>query len=474
MRVVVVGGGLAGASAALSAVEAGASVDLVGAGPGSTALGWGTLDVAAAAPGSRRMRYRSALRDAPLTGQDRLDVLVESYPSHPYATLWRRQDADAAPGRSPDARDPGQEVKQATAFLDAALAPHGLRVEGSLDANRLLADEHGAVRVVDFAFSGPAEGDLSEASEVAWVRIHGLPGPPASAVVRRFAAEFAALGHPPVRLRAPVLRLPAGLPVDSPARLAAALETEAGFAAFAEAAADLVADLPGDRLWLFPAVLGFARVAERRAALAERLGGPVGERLGVVPGSTPGYRLQRALDAALESAGVRRHAVRAEGIVVREGRAAEVALEAPDAALPADAIVLATGRFLAGGLRDEARGVREPLLGLPLFDASGRRVDGRPARQSLKRRYLDAQPLYSAGACVDGRLRALSAPAGEAGARVVLPNLHVAGDLLGGFDPSRERTGLGVALVTGRLAGRLAVEVPPASAEPPEAGGADR
>ncbi|RIL05222.1 MAG: glycerol-3-phosphate dehydrogenase subunit GlpB, partial [Proteobacteria bacterium] len=50
MRAVVVGGGLAGAVAALELATRGAEVALVRAAPGATALAWGTLDVAAATP----------------------------------------------------------------------------------------------------------------------------------------------------------------------------------------------------------------------------------------------------------------------------------------------------------------------------------------------------------------------------------------------------------------------------------------
>ena len=93
------------------------------------------------------------------------------------------------------------------------------------------------------------------------------------------------------------------------------------------------------------------------------------------------------------------------------------------------------------------------MLDLPLYDARDARMDGRPARASLRRRYLDAQPLFSAGVRTDARLRPLSTPGGN----VLFPNVFVAGDLLGGFDPSRERTGLGVALLSGVLAARSAL-----------------
>ena len=47
---VVVGGGLAGAAAALVLAERGVVTRLVRSGPGATALSWGSLDVAGASP----------------------------------------------------------------------------------------------------------------------------------------------------------------------------------------------------------------------------------------------------------------------------------------------------------------------------------------------------------------------------------------------------------------------------------------
>jgi glycerol-3-phosphate dehydrogenase subunit B len=178
--------------------------------------------------------------------------------------------------------------------------------------------------------------------------------------------------------------------------------------------------------------------------------------------AVPGFRLARALDAACEAAGVRCHAGRASSVRVAGGRAAGVAFRraGDDAEHPlgADAVILATGRFLAGGLEEGPRGVREPLLDLPLFDDRGDRVDGLCPRAAVRPRYLDAQPLFSAGVRVDARLRPLATAEpvpGRDGA--VLPGLFAAGDLLGGFDPSRQRTGLGVALVTGRRAAQQAL-----------------
>ena len=450
-RVAIVGGGLAGAAAALEAVRQGAEAMLVSAASGATALGWGSLDVAGAVPGSRRLRWRAPLREAPLTGADRLAILIGTFATHPYAVLFGR---DAARG---DAAAAAEQVKQAVEDLDCALQPHGLGVEGSLDENRLLADPHGNVRVCDYAFSGAAGGNLAEVPEIAWVTLAGLPADPASVALGRLAAERAALGLSPAPARSVELRLPEGLALESVARLAAELDRPDALAALCQVAKEARAGSSAGRMWLFPPVLGLESPAPKLAALRESVGSPVAETLAAVPDATPGYRLQRALAAALDAAGVRRYAGRATNLAVREGRIGALGYtnEQGDAVeIDADAVVLATGRFLAGGLREEGGVVAESILGLPLYDGKGARVDGRPAQASVRRRYLDAHPLFGAGVATDARLRPVNAPGGPP----VAPNVFAAGDLLTGFDAARDRTGLGVALMTGVAAARNAVQ----------------
>jgi glycerol-3-phosphate dehydrogenase subunit B len=112
--------------------------------------------------------------------------------------------------------------------------------------------------------------------------------------------------------------------------------------------------------------------------------------------------------------------------------------------LEAEVVLLACGRFLGGGLREHEGGVHETLLDLPLYDESGVRIDGSVPSRLVRPSPEAPQRLFSSGVRTDSRLRPLGAD-GEP----FFENLFAAGDLIGGFDPSTERTGLGVALLTG-------------------------
>jgi glycerol-3-phosphate dehydrogenase subunit B len=71
----------------------------------------------------------------------------------------------------------------------------------------------------------------------------------------------------------------------------------------------------------------------------------------------------------------------------------------------------------------------------------------------VRKGYATWQPLYTAGVRVDARMRPLAPDGAPAFERV-----FCAGELIGGFDPARERTGLGVALLTGLAAAASAAE----------------
>src|SRR5690606_32952521 len=115
----------------------------------------------------------------------------------------------------------------------------------------------------------------------------------------------------------------------------------------------------------------------------------------------------RALQAALARAGVALRAARARGVAWDGARATALEVGEGEHAerLPLDALVLATGRFVGGGLVEREGALCEALLGLPLHDLAGRRVDGTPPRRLVQRDIEGEQPLFAAGVRADARLR---------------------------------------------------------------------
>ncbi len=424
MSAIVIGNGLAGSVAALALAERGVDVTQVVGGYGATALCGGSLDVAAASPGVGWLPWRDPLQGRPLKPVERLHLLLAEAPTHPYAVLFD------------DAAQAVQDLSAAIEALRGWLAGPGLEIAGDLEHARVLPNLPGTVRVADFVVSGPAEADVTAVSEVVWIDVPGLEAWDPAFSARTLAHELEALGLPVPALRVERPDWPALLTAPSAGRIAPRLDRPEGRAALAAILAGRGAK---DRLLLLPPILGVDRTASLVRELVELAGGPVAEALGHAPHATAGYRFQRALAQA--TASLEQHEARVEA--VREGDTGWQLRLAGGTELESEVLVLATGRYVGGGLATEET-IREPLLGLPLFDEDGRRVDGIPAHRSARKGYGNPQPLYSAGVRADREMRPLTAR-GE----LRSDRLFVAGDLVGGFDPARERTGMGVALATG-------------------------
>jgi glycerol-3-phosphate dehydrogenase subunit B len=417
--VLVVGGGMAGAVAALAAREAGARTVLVRRAPGATALSSGAISVAPdreALPGTPL-----AFRGGPLEAARRV---AATHPDHPYAV--------AGVARL------GEALDFAARELAAVLAPR-------LERPRFLSTPLGGVVAAALCQRSMEAGDLLAARGP--LAVAGLRGHLAfdAALVAAGLERHVAQGGPEVRslaIELPRLVLGAARPHE----LAAALEPPGAAEALGLA---LRAALPaGVAGVLLPPVLGLdpaARVPERLAASA---GLPVAETLSDVP-SVPGLRLQRAIDARLRAAGV--EVVTA---AISDAGGPEEPVRADGRALHAAAWVLATGRFVGGGI--VRRGfLFEPALRLPVQAAEGAEAGvhlaARPAASLTVRDRRAPQPLLSAGLRVDAALR----PLDERG-RPVHPRLFAAGAVVGGHDQAADGTGLGVAILTGYLAGRAA------------------
>jgi glycerol-3-phosphate dehydrogenase subunit B len=419
--VLVVGGGLAGAVAALSAAALGRRVVVARRAPGATALSSGAISVApdpGAPPGAPLASRRPPVEAAGRVALARRD--------HPYAVAGVERLAEA--------------LAFAAGELSSVLAPPE-------DRRCFLATPYGSAVGAGLCQRANVAGDLLAVRGtlvVAGFRGHaGFDAPLVAAGLGRYRAR----GGP--ALRAIEVALPPGTgPLARPHELARALDAPGGAEALGDA---LRAALPaGSGAVLLPPVLGLDPAAGAVARVAARAGIAVAETLSDVP-SVPGLRLHRAIEARLAAAGIE---------VVQGDVAAPPAPGEPvvvgDVSVIAPAWILATGRFVGGGIA--RRGVlAEPALRLAVQAAEGREAGvhlaGRPAASLTVRDRREPQPLLSAGLRVDDRLR----PLDERG-RVVHPRLLAAGAVVGGHEQATDGTGLGVAILTGFVAGRLAAE----------------
>jgi len=433
----IIGGGLAGALAALSAAQHGARVVLVHHAPGATAMHTGVFDVDAAPARIKKIEIPEN-NDFSANIQD---TLIAN-PHHPYARL-----GDNIPGVMRDALE----------FAAARLALAGLPLAGSTDQWMLLATQLGTLRRVRLCLQTMAAGDISQMKNANLLVIgpRGLDG-------FRPAAAAATIKHLADRVSPGLIGRSAGALIDAPVashtpnlapyHFAPLMDSADSRDEFFEHAAQAVKEHAATHV-AFPAVMGVHDPAAVIDAASHRLGAPCFE-LAAAPPSVPGQRLENALARALRKADIPVVRARATGFSAGDKDVFSISVQTPlgdTQDIQASAFVLASGKFTAGGLaRQDA--LVESLFDLPVF------YNGWPARDTfmydlVTPSFADSQPIFSCGLMLDFRLR----PADQQGRRV-WRNLFAAGSVLGGYDPFQDRCGSGVAMATAFAAGRAAAE----------------
>ncbi len=188
-----------------------------------------------------------------------------------------------------------------------------------------------------------------------------------------------------------------------------------------------------------PAVLGVHAPDRVHAAMEELVGVPIFE-IPTMPPAVPGLRLRELLEQAMPARGLRlvsQH--KATRVDLRPDRIdfgyrdnfGEVVIEARTA-------ILATGRFLSGGLVAERSGLRETLIGLPVEQPAGRGDWHRDDCFDVR-----GHPINRSGVVVDDDFRPL-----DHDGVPVHPGLFAAGAILAGQDWVRQRCGAGLAIAT--------------------------
>ena len=416
--VAVVGAGLAGMSAAVFAANRGLRVVQVG-NAGALLFSSGLLDLLGVHP----IEEGRAWSD-PWAG---LAVLARDVPSHPYAKL------EAA------------RMRAAFGELIAALDEAGLAYTAPGERNHEVLTGVGTTKstyCLPLSMQ-PGAAALATVAPCLLVDFEGLREYSAKALAAGVAARW-----PGVRTLRLAFPAPGIAGEVYAAHIALALEEREA----RERLADLVRPRLGDaRAVGLPAVLGVMRTARAAAHLTEALGVPVFE-VPTMPTSVPGLRLKNALERAVAARGVER---RVHGRVVAvdwsdDEFALSVAATPAPVPLCARAVILATGRFMGGGLEASRTRVREPLLDLyvaqPATRSDWHRADVFDAR---------GHALNRAGLEVDNGFRAC-----DAHGAVVHPRLFAVGTVLAHHDWARMKCGAGLAIGTAAAAvARLADEI---------------
>lgn len=416
-NVIVIGAGLAGLTAAVQAVQVGASVRLI-------ANGWGQQIVT---PGWLSFCDRA---------DDDVIAEVRGYaalhPEHPYALA----DADSMV----------QVIDSFRSITKTLGLPYEMRLK---DGHNLhLPTMLGAIQTPLLAPRAMANGDLTGVSGT--VLLVGLRG------WRDFQPELAAgnLRAQGIEAKAVLVDLPGehGAWDPWPGDVARLFDHEKVRAAIVR---QLRPHANGVAKIGFPAVLGLEKHSEALDDLTAQLGCPVFE-IATLPPSNPGVRLSNALRRWLLRQGARvqiGHPVVRGLVANKRCTAVEVGALGHTNTFYADQFILATGGLYNGGiLSDESGRLWEPVFGLPVAAPESEGRAGWYYERLLKHR---GHPIHRhAGLRVNHAMQPLGADGVPA-----LENVYAVGHLLAGFNPLTDGCAEGIALASAHKAVQVALQL---------------
>ena len=406
--VIVIGGGLAGIFAAITAARRGRQVLLVTKGVGAIAIGGGTIDM---------LGYDAS--GVPVRCPWEAMTHLES--AHPYTLLGR------------------ETVAQASQAFLSLCAEAGYPYMGTLQENQWIPTALGRVKPSCLVPLTMNAAHLKAADEVAVVAVDGL---------KDYSGKIIADGLaqcPGYRKKYSIVTLKTGIEDGrdlTALDVARWLDTEKGQAACFDQLSRSVR--PGGVI-LVPPVLGTRPDYELFHKIEQATQCHVLETVGLPPAVT-GYRLRKLLVKSMTQLKVRMieqsNVLRA---TITNGRCCEIVTGNLDRerSYRAQSFILATGGLFGGGLQAAPGQVRENIFNLPV------QVPAETDQWSQEHLFFTSgQPFGKFGVKVDDKMR----PVDDAG-NVLLENVFVAGKTLAGYDYCSEKSGNGVALATAYRAG---------------------
>lgn len=404
----VIGNGLAGLAATLYAINRGLSVVQFGSGH-PLGLASGCFDLLSVYPPAEKKEW-----DNPW---EALENLTQDLPDHPLARIER------------------ENILQAFEELFFSLGETGLPYDLDPDRNRGIITPLGTIKKTfglprSMWVGGEA---LERKANTRIIEIDGLKGFNAQLIVDRLQPRWRGLSAG--RIQFPGFE---SRPETLPEHLATSLILPANREKLAES---LSREASGAEVIGLPAVLGLYKSDAVVEELKERIGVPVFE-IPTLPPSVPGLRLQEALERKAPGKGssyfFRQRVGKVEsekdgGFKIQTGQE-----NGTVQTVLSRGVILASGRFLGGGLQADRKTVLEPLFGLPVYQPDRR---GRWHRGD----FFDPRghEINRAGLEIDERFRPLNGQGDP-----VYETLFAVGSILAHQDWIREKCGSGLALAT--------------------------
>jgi len=403
--VIIIGMGLSGLMAAKAAVEAGRKVLIVGKGMGSLCLFSNTIDLLGQFPAEMKMK-------------DRLSQWISDHPQHPYSKVGLERIEEAL-----------------SSFLSLFPPPYSFH---TLDhRNCLLPTGAGTFRPT---YLIPATMTAATPAQNGKPLIVGFNG------FKDFYPHFVA---DQLTCRGVTLQLPNSFKQELTAMILARSMEDQPFREYI--GREVKKHLHGETRVGFPAVLGIRDPIRVKEALEEILGAKVFE-IPMLPPSIPGKRIFDRFKEWLIRKGVTLllgYPVSNVTSTERKCRGIEVPHPPLVTSYSADRFILATGRFMGGGLKADTEKIVEPIFNLPIHQPPSR-------KDWFKSSFFSdlPHPVHQAGVLTNTTFQ----PVDETG-DLIFENVWVAGSVLAHHQCISEKSREGIEIATGYMAAKRALEV---------------
>ncbi len=434
---IVIGMGLSGLMAAKTAAAAGQKVLIVGKGMGSLCLFSNTIDVLGECPTAM-----NPVRNSGGTSNSAGIVLERSPAAEPQAIISNGVEMTEALSQwieehtsHPYSKAGAKNIEEALAsFLSLFPGPYSFQTIAN--RNCLLPTGAGTVRPTYLIPVTMAGGIPFDAGRTLIVGFKGF---------KDFYAHYVA---DQLKCRAVNLDLPdpssGGLTATALARL---MEKNS----FRENVATEIRKQLQDEIRVgLPALLGTRDPVQVRDDLEAILEAKVFE-IPIVPPSIPGMRIFNGFKEWLIRKGVSfLLGYSVSKAIVRGKRCEGLEVFHPPVvtSYSADRYILATGRFIGGGLKADGEKVFEPIFDLPLFQPSSR-------EDWFRNSFFSDQPhpIHESGVLTDASLQPV-----DGDGNTILENLWAAGSILAHHRCIDEKSREGIEIATGYMAAKYATE----------------
>jgi glycerol-3-phosphate dehydrogenase subunit B len=405
--VCVIGSGLTGMAAALFAAARGLSVVQMGH-TGEIIFASGLLDVLGVHPSSEKRPWSDPWAA--------IDALVRNIPHHPYARLKK------------------EDIKAAFDEILAFLVETGLTYHRNIDQNTGVLTSLGTIKttyaVPHTMWNGV--GALKEKPACLILDIRGLKGFSARQIVAAFENGWS-------NLRSARISFPDSDHLNEvyTEHMASALLLPQNREKLAQVLRPLVKE---SKIVGLPAILGLYRTAEVIRHLEELIGAPIFE-IPTIPPSVPGLRLKEAFERGLRLKGVQYFSLTRALKVSQTADGhfkTQIGRSDVEHIVHSKGIILATGRFIGGGLHADRKHISETVFDLPVYQPTHR-------EDWHRRDLLDPRGhlINQAGLEIDDTFRPLDDSGGPA-----FETLFAAGSILAHNDWKRLKCGAGLAIAT--------------------------